>query len=130
MTLRAFLARHRRWSLLRSRLAPVAFLLEPLTGPLAVLPFAWLVMGPAALGWALAAMWLRDVVGWMILRGTSRLWIPLLAAPLRDLAMLGVWLVAPLDRYVTWRGHRVRVGSGTLLFTRGLFTRGQFTRGR
>jgi hypothetical protein len=73
-------------------------------------------LGPVALPWALALLYLRDVGGWLALRGAHRLWIPLALAPLREPAIFLVWLVAPLERYVTWRGHGARLGAGTLLF--------------
>ena len=43
LSLRAAFARHVRWAMLRWRLRPVAALLEPLTSPLLMLPFAWLI---------------------------------------------------------------------------------------
>jgi ceramide glucosyltransferase len=48
-TLRAYAARQLRWSMLRMRLHPVAFALEPLSSPLAVLP-AGVVVGWGAAG--------------------------------------------------------------------------------
>jgi ceramide glucosyltransferase len=116
MSVGAFLRRHLRWSMLRLRLRPLAYLLEPMTSPLALLPIAWLGLGPAALPWALGLLCLRDVGGWLALRGPRRVWIPLLLAPLRELSIFLVWLYAPLERHVTWRGNRVRIGAGTLLF--------------
>ena len=115
-TLGAFLRRHLRWSMLRIRVRPFTFLLEPLTCPLALLPLALLALGPLGAAWVLAVLWLRDVAGWVVLRGWRRSWIPALLGPVRDLCMLGVWLVTPLARHVSWRGKRVRLGAGTLLF--------------
>ncbi len=117
MSLGAFLRRHLRWSMLRWRLRPLPALLEPVSSPLAMLPVAWWLFGPAlALGWT-SALWLvRDVGGWLALRGRGRAWLPALLSPLRDGAMLAVWLAGPLRRHVAWRGHRVRLGAGTLLF--------------
>jgi len=116
MSVLAFLRRHQRWAMLRWRLLPVAFLLEPLTSPLAVLPWAWLALGSWAMVWVALLLVLRDVGGWVALRGWHRAWIPALLAPLRELFVLAVWLRAPLKRHVTWRGTRIRVGAGTLLF--------------
>jgi hypothetical protein len=56
------------------------------------------------------------VGGWIALRGFSRAWLPALLSPLRELLMLMVWARAPFKRHVTWRGNRVRLGAGTLLF--------------
>jgi hypothetical protein len=92
------------------------FVLEPLTSPLALLPLAWLALGPFALGWAAVLLALRDVGGWVVLRGPRGAWIPALLAPARELCVLAVWLRAPLKRHVRWRGSRVRVGAGTLLY--------------
>ncbi len=116
ISLRAVFDRHLRWSMLRFRLRPSAFLLEPLTMPLVVLPIAWLAFGPWALAWAFAMWVARDLGGWWLLRGARSLHVPLLLGPVRDLMSLCVWAVTPLKRHVSWRGHRVRVGAGTLLF--------------
>jgi ceramide glucosyltransferase len=116
MTIKAFLDRHLRWSMLRWRLRPMAALLEPITSPLALLPLAVWLGGTAGVTWAISLLALRDVGGWIALRGFSRAWLPALLSPLRELMMLSVWLRAPFKRHVTWRGHRVRLGAGTLLF--------------
>lgn len=116
MSLRAFVERHLRWSMLRWRLRPAAYLLEPLTSPLALGLLALGAFGPWAIAWAGALLWLRDVGGWVALRGWRRAWLPTLLAPLRDFLMLAVWVCAPFKRHIVWRGHRVRVGAGTLLF--------------
>lgn len=117
MTVRGFLQRHQRWAMLRSRLRPAAQLAEPLTSPLALFPLAWWGMGPAAaLTWVLALLALRDVGGWVALRGFRHAWLPALLSPLRELCMLLVWMRAPLKRHVVWRGHKVRLGAGTLVF--------------
>jgi len=112
----AFLRRHLRWAMLRVRLRPGTYLLEPLTSPLALLPLGLLGCGLVALPWAVLMLLVRDLGGWVALRGWRRAWIPVLLSPLREVAMLLVWLLAPLGRHVTWRGHRVRLGAGTLLF--------------
>lgn len=116
MTLRAFAERHLRWSMMRFRLRPFAYLLEPLTSPLAVLPFAWAALGVWALPWAVAALFVRDVVGSVALRGLREVHRPLLFGWLREAVILGVWTAALFKRHIVWRGHRVRVGAGTLLF--------------
>lgn len=117
MTVRGFVQRQQRWAMLRSRLRPAAQLVEPLTSPLAVLPLAIWLLGPAAaVTWALTLLALRDVGGWVALRGYKHAWLPALLSPLRELFMLFVWFRAPLKRHVVWRGHRVRLGAGTLVF--------------
>ncbi len=117
LSLARCLERQLRWSILRVRLRGIAFLLEPLASPLLLAPCAIALLGlPAGLAWAAALMLLRDAGQWWLLRGPRRIWIPLLLAPLRELAMLGVWLVTPFVKHVRWRGHRVRVGAGTHAF--------------
>jgi ceramide glucosyltransferase len=117
MKLKGFLDRQLRWAMLRSRLRPAAQLLEAVTSPLAMLPLALYAFGPSlGFTWAFALLALRDVGGWVALRGFHRAWIPALLAPLRELALLTVWVRAPLKRHVTWRGHRVRLAAGTFVF--------------
>lgn len=116
LSLRAALSRHLRWSMLRFRLRPVAAALEPLTSPLALLPLALMLFGGWGLAWCCATWLVRDVGGWLILRGAKRLWLPLLLSPLRDALSLGVWAIAPLKHHVSWRGKRYRLGAGTLLY--------------
>jgi ceramide glucosyltransferase len=116
MSLRGMVARHLRWSMLRFRLRPLAALLEPVVSPLALLPVAWLVLGPWALAWALALLTLRDVGGWVALRGPARWYLPLVISPLRELLVLYAWAIAPFKQHVSWRGKRFRLGAGTLLY--------------
>jgi ceramide glucosyltransferase len=114
--LAAFWRRHVRWAMMRFHLRPFAYALEPLTSPLAVLPFAWALLGPWALAWAAATLAVRDVVPSIALKGGRELHRPLLFGWARELVALAMWAVAPLHRHVSWRGNRVRVGAGTLLF--------------
>jgi ceramide glucosyltransferase len=117
MTVKGFVDRQLRWAMLRSRLRPAAQLLEIVASPLAMLPLAWLALGPTgAITWTLALLALRDVGGWVALRGFRHAWLALVLSPLRELAMIVVWARAPLKRHVTWRGHKVRLGAGTLVF--------------
>jgi len=122
LSARAFFQRHLRWAMLRWRLRPAAAMAELLTSPLALLPVAWLLLGPAGVLWTAALLVVRDVGGWVALRGWRRAWLPLLLSPVREVAMLAAWALAPFKRHVTWRGHRVRLGAGTLLFEQGVAT--------
>lgn len=116
-TASGFVDRQLRWAMIRSRLRPLAQLLEVVASPLALLPFAIATLGvKVALVWALATLVVRDVGGWLALRGSKNAWIPLLLAPVRELLMFVVWLRAPFKRHVAWRGHVVRVGMGTFGF--------------
>ncbi len=116
MTVSAFMQRHLRWGMLRWRLRPAAYVLEPLTSPLAALPLALVWLGPAGFALALGLLMLRDVGGWVALRGFRRAWVPALLSPVREVTMLVVWARAIFKRHIVWRGHRVRLGAGTLLF--------------
>lgn len=116
-TVRRVFDRHLRWSILRARLHPIAFALEPLASPLVMLPLAIACFGlPSAALWAAAAVVLRDVFQWIVLRGPRRAWLPILLAPFRDALMLAVWAITPFVKHIEWRGHRVRVGAGTRVF--------------
>jgi ceramide glucosyltransferase len=108
--------RQLRWAMLRFRLRPVMAALEPVTSPLALLPAAWVLVGPWAIAWTVTLLLLRDVGGWWSLRGTSGLALPFALAPLRELLGFAAWLVAPWRKHVRWRGKRFRLGAGTLLY--------------
>jgi ceramide glucosyltransferase len=116
LSVRGMFARHLRWSMLRFRLNPAAAALEPVASPLALLPVAWFLIGPWALAWATALLVLRDTGGWALLRGASRVYLPLVLSPLREIVILAAWLVAPFKQHVEWRGKRFRLGAGTLLY--------------
>jgi ceramide glucosyltransferase len=110
------LARQLRWTMFRFSLRPVTATLEPLVSPLLLVPCAWVHLGPLSLAWAYALIALRDLGGWVALRGPRGAHLPILLGPLRELLALGVWAVAPFRRRVSWRGKRLRLGAGTLLY--------------
>ena len=116
LSLKSFFDRHVRWAMLRIRLRPVGYMLEPLTSPLFMLPFAWHLMGRDALLVAIILWQMRDVGQWLILRGPHASVLPIVLAPMRDAISLVVWAFAPFKKHVVWRGTRVRLGAGTLLF--------------
>jgi ceramide glucosyltransferase len=115
-TLRAHYDRNRRWAMLRWRIRPFAYFLEPVTSPLVILPAAWALMGAAAVGWAALLLVVRDVGQWILLSGPRRAWVPLVLSPIRELSALAVWVSAPFRRHVAWRGHRVRLSSGSVAY--------------
>jgi ceramide glucosyltransferase len=117
LSLRATFARHLRWAMLRWRLRPLAALLEPVTSPLMMLGFAWQVFGSAALLWLALVLLVRDLGGWVVLRGWQRAWIPVLLGPVRELGAPLAWAAGAFKRHVTWRGQRLRLSSGTLLYS-------------
>jgi hypothetical protein len=102
--------------MMRFRLLPMAAALEPVASPLVLLPLAWLLLGPWALAWAASLLAVRDLGGWLVLRGGTRWYLPLVLAPLREVLVLATWCVAPLKHRVSWRGKRFRLGAGTLLY--------------
>ncbi len=118
VSIEAFFQRHRRWATLRWRLRPAAFVLEPLLNGVALSLLAWTLSEPLLVfvPWAFGLCVARDVAGWVLLRGTRSLWIPVVVAPVREGLSLAAWLIAPWKRRVTWRGHLMKLGAGTLLF--------------
>lgn len=112
-----FFDRQLRWAMMRLRLRPLAFVLEPLSSPLLMAVIAVKVLGPAAgISWALLLMLLRDAGQWVLLRGARRSYLPVALGLLREAAQLVTWCVVPFVRHVSWRGHRVRLGAGTHVF--------------
>jgi len=95
---------------------PRGFARHALPALLALLPVAWLVLGPWALAWAAVLLAVRDVGGWVALRGPRHWFVALGLAPLRELLVLSAWAVAPFKQHVSWRGKRFRLGAGTLLY--------------
>jgi ceramide glucosyltransferase len=116
LTLRGFMRRHIRWGMLRWRLRPLGALLEPVASPLCMLPFAYAAFGAWSLLWLSALLSVRDVGGWLAVRGTQRVWIAFVLSPLRDIATTLAWFISALKRHISWRGTRLRLGAGTLLF--------------
>jgi len=117
-SVRSFLRRQMRWTMMRVRMAPVAYLVEPLTMP------AWLALAAPLFGvhtaWPLVwAVWLtlsRDAGSWLLLRGRKGLARALPLFLLRDALMLIAWVAAPLRKHVSWRDNRVRVSAGSRLY--------------
>jgi ceramide glucosyltransferase len=97
---RWFLNRHSRWFKIRRRLAPVAFLAEPLVN-LGTLGLVWALADEtgAALGGLLLLAGLgmaRDAVQSWWLRGSFPRLAHLLLSPVKDLFLLPVWFDALL----------------------------------
>nr|MDP9121810.1 hypothetical protein [Acidobacteriota bacterium] len=49
------------------------------------------------------------------LRGRALPVRSLLAIPLKDLLIAGVWLIGAFRRTILWRGNRLRIGHGSVL---------------
>jgi ceramide glucosyltransferase len=135
-----FLARHLRWAQMRRRLSP-AFFGEPLLNPLPWLLALPAVAGAAAATGAtsggagasaeIAGMTLAAAAGlaaaglalkvaadallaWR-LRGRPLSPAALLAIPLKDLLIAGVWVAGAFRTTIRWRQNRLRIGPGSVL---------------
>jgi ceramide glucosyltransferase len=117
-SVRGFHRRLVRWGMMRFRLAPIPFLLEPLSMPLVVALAAPLfgVEGRWVLVWGVLLTLGRDAAQWTLLRGSEGLLRALPWFPLRDLLTMAAWCVAPFKKHVEWRGNRVRVSAGSRLY--------------
>ncbi|MFT5353025.1 MAG: ceramide glucosyltransferase [Polyangiales bacterium] len=118
-TLRGFVARQARWGSLRLRLVTLPFLAEPISYPIFLALLAPLVGAPLGLAfaWAIGVSTLRDATSWYLLRGREGLTLAILCSPLRDVLALWAWCLAPLQQHIVWRGKRLRLGTGTRLYT-------------
>ena len=126
---RDFLSRHLRWSRMRRRIAPAAYLGEPLLNPAAWLLALGLAAAagaatqalapvPAALAGAgavagVAVKIAADAALLRRLRGSRPRLARLLWIPVKDALIAGVWLAGAFRRTVAWRGHRLRLGAGS-----------------
>lgn len=115
-TVRSFFERQLRWSMLRCRLRPLAYLFEPVTSPMAMLPFAVVLLGPWAVLWAGLLLLVRDLLQPLALRGRRARVGAFLASPARELLAVWAWACAPFHRHIAWRGHRIRLSSGSLAY--------------
>ena len=117
-TVAKFLQRQLRWSLIRSRVMPLSYPFEPLSSPMLpalLAPFAGVWSAEVfALGVALTLV--RDGLQWYRLRGSQGLVAALPLGPIKELALVGVWALAPFLSRVAWRGKRFRVATGTRLY--------------
>lgn len=117
-TVKRFLSRQLRWNLIRSRVMPLSYPFEPLASPMLpalLAPFAGSFAAELFL-FGVTLTLLRDGLQWLALRGSKGLLAALPLGPLKELALLGVWAVAPFASRVSWREKRFRVASGTRLY--------------
>ena len=125
----SFAERHLRWAAMRRSLSPLAYLGEALLAPTPWL-FAAGVAGLAAsrLGLALgsaAGLAARIALDLMLSRALARRasnpprvvveWADLAAVPAKDCAAFALWLAGWFRSTISWRGHRLRIGRGSLL---------------
>lgn len=128
-TLSAFVSRHLRWSQMRRWIAPWAYALEPLLNPvpwllllgaltglrgeptLGLSPRAWIGLT----AWGVTQKVVLDVLTVQRLRGALPRGLAALWIPLKDLLVLGLWVVGWGRRTVCWRGRLLRIGPGSAL---------------
>lgn len=114
-----FINRHSRWFKIRRRMAPAAFLMEPLVN-LPLIGLVWAFSADSGFGWGgLASLTglgiARDAFHSWWLRGSVPKLRHLLLGPLKDLVLLLVWIDALMESRVVWRGNRLFVGRFTRL---------------
>ena len=122
-TVRRFLSRHLRWAQLRRWGSFAHFVAEPLAYPIPLLLLSASIACSAQLSWnatrvALAGVLLKmagDAALAFRMRRKAPPVLALVLTPLKDCVLLAVWAVAALRRTVDWRGHRLRIGPGTLV---------------
>jgi ceramide glucosyltransferase len=110
-----FFNRHLRWATLRRHLVTPLYFLEFLVHPVlwwgivAQLGHPLLAAGGIALKVSSDALLARRLRG--------RFYPPwyLLLIPLKDIAFAAIWIVGMFRHGVSWRGHPLRVGPGTVL---------------
>ena len=116
-TVAKFFERHLRWSQMRRRISP-AYFGEPLLNPIPFLLAAALAGGgPRALaaGAGIVAKVAADALLARRLRGEPLPLLSLLAIPLKDVLVAGIWAVGLFRRTICWRGNLLRVGPGSSL---------------
>jgi ceramide glucosyltransferase len=119
-SLREFLARYRRWSVMhRQQVGVTIYAGELLLNPLALVAAA-VVLAPtgpalAALAPAAALKCAIDARAVRVLRGQALAPRHVAAIPLKDALIAWAWAHGLVARTIDWRGHKLRVGPGTVL---------------
>jgi len=123
-----FFARHLRWSQMRRRISPIAFVCEPLGSPGPWL-FSLIGVGLASSGagpLGPRALVLAGLLGLLVvalveagllgrLRGRVPSATEVVWTPVRDFVALAAWAVASVRTTVNWRGNRLKIGPGSVL---------------
>jgi ceramide glucosyltransferase len=121
-----FMARQVRWGQMRRRLVPSLYPFELLLTPIPFLLFALLlVLGGAAdglTGWACLALVLglalrmaSDAAIVSRLRGARLEPRDYPAILLKDVLLVGIWVIGAIKRSVSWRGNEFSIGPGSEL---------------
>jgi ceramide glucosyltransferase len=125
----SFAERHLRWAAMRRSLSPLAYLGEAL-----LVPTPWLLAaGVAGLAASRSGLALASVAGLaarialdlLLSRALARQasdpprvvveLADLSAVPAKDCAAFALWLAGWFRSTISWRGHRLRIGRGSLL---------------
>lgn len=121
MTIQAFWNRNARWSLIRSKLKPLVYPLEPLTYPLitgAILSLISLTIWPLLLGLTLTIT--RDMIAWKLLRGWEGIVKALIISPIKEILLFAIWATSPFQRTIAWRKTKVYLSAGTRIYARNI----------
>ncbi len=117
-TVDRFCARHIRWGKMRRHFNLFHYAGEILSNPviLALIWFAWQRTTDAALlaGSVILGKTLVDYLVAQLTGGDLKTWHFLLV-PIKELLLLGMWLVPFFENSVEWRGNRFAIGRNTLL---------------
>jgi hypothetical protein len=120
-----FVNRHLRWTQLRRRINPVAWLIEPIGYPvawmLALLAAAMAAPSGTASSAAAFALWgivtkcASDELLARRLRGRGFGLANLAWIPVKDVVALALWLAGGFKRRVEWRGNELWIGPDSVL---------------
>jgi ceramide glucosyltransferase len=120
-TVRSFVSRHARWLKMRAVIHLPSFLVDPLGNPLAL---AALTAGASGLRAPFVGLFAAITIGKMagdrhlmrVMRGHPARWRDLPWIPVKDLALLPIWMYSAVSRTVKWRGRRLKFGRDTRLY--------------
>lgn len=119
-SIRAVWARHRRWSMMRRRLATRLYLGEALASPLPWLTLALAAPSTRIRAAALALLALRWGMELAVARwsGCRMGWREVVLLPVRDLGVAAVFWAGVVGRSVAWRGRPLVIGRDTQILRR------------
>ncbi len=118
-----FVDRQLRWCKLRRRIAPLAFLFEPMTYPFIVSSLVWCLAPNKDHALAMIATALLQILGAQAATRTLRgVALPWRLSPLelvRSYLMFGCWCSAWFSKRVLWRGHAFELGADSRIVPLG-----------
>jgi ceramide glucosyltransferase len=122
-SVRAFAARHLRWSQMRRRISLSAYVGELLLNPAPV----WVVVALLSVARAIPSFWLGVAAAGLLakagleavmvrrMRGSYPMARALLLIPFKDLIIFAVWSLGMFRRRVVWRGRAFLLAAGSRL---------------